>query len=178
MSAYEYFEKRFGRPARIYASVAFSLAHFSKMGFVLYLRALTIASMTGWNILTVIRVVAVVVIFYTVSDGIEAVVWTDVIQGVVMWAGIAIALGYLLFLPPGGLAAVFDIAARNNKFSLGDFAFDFTKPTIPVALLYGLFWYGQRYVADLTMVQRYLLAKSDAGAAKGVSLGAFLCVPV
>src|SRR4051794_28491254 len=41
MSAYEYFEKRFGRPARFYASIAFSLAHFSKMGFVLYLMALT-----------------------------------------------------------------------------------------------------------------------------------------
>src|SRR6266496_1091649 len=27
MSAYEYFEKRFGRPARVYASVAFSLGH-------------------------------------------------------------------------------------------------------------------------------------------------------
>jgi solute:Na+ symporter, SSS family len=178
MSAYEYFQKRFGRPARVYASVAFSLAHFSKMGFVLYLMALTISSMTGWDILTVIVAVAVVMVFYTVSGGIEAVVWTDVIQGIVMWAGIAITLGFLLFLPPGGPGAVFEIAARNNKFSFGDFAFDFTRPTLPVAILYGLFWYGQRYVADQTMVQRYLLAKSDAGAAKGVSLGAFLCVPV
>src|SRR5215475_9097182 len=67
MSAYEYFQKRFGRPARAYASIAFSLAHFSKMGFVLYLMALTIASMTGWNIVTVIMAVAIVMVFYTVS---------------------------------------------------------------------------------------------------------------
>src|SRR5688572_11074666 len=63
MSAYEYFEKRFGRPARVYAAIAFSLAHFSKMGFVLYLMALTIASMTGWPIVTVILAVAVVMVF-------------------------------------------------------------------------------------------------------------------
>lgn len=178
MSAYEYFQKRFGRPARTYASIAFSLAHFSKMGFVLYLMALTIASMTGWDIIAVIVCVAVVMVFYTVIGGIEAVVWSDVIQGFVMWVGIAVALGYLLFLPPGGPGAVFDIAARNGKFSLGDPSWDFTHPTIPVALLYGLFWYGQRYVADQTMVQRYLLARSDEAALRGVSLGAFLCVPV
>ena len=102
MSAYEYFQRRFGRPARVYAAIAFSLAHFSKMGFVLYLMALTIASMTGWPIVTVILAVAVVMVFYTVIGGIEAVVWSDVIQGFVMWIGIAVALGYLLFLPAGG----------------------------------------------------------------------------
>jgi SSS family solute:Na+ symporter len=178
MSAYEYFQKRFGRPARVYAAIAFSLAHFSKMGFVLYLMALTISSMTGWDIVTVIWAVAVVMVFYTVIGGIEAVVWSDVIQGFVMWIGVAVALGYLLFLPEGGPAAVFGMAARNGKFGLGSPDFDFTRPTIPVAILYGLFWYGQRYVADQTMVQRYLLAKTDRGAMRGVTLGAFLCVPV
>jgi SSS family solute:Na+ symporter len=178
MSAYEYFQRRFGRPARVYAALSFSLAHFSKMGFVLYLMALTISAMTGWDIVTVICVVAVVMVFYTVIGGIEAVVWSDVIQGFVMWIGIAVALAYLLFLPPGGPAAVFGIASENSKFGFGSMDFDFSRPTIPVLILYGLFWYGQRYVADQTMVQRYLLAKSDRGAIKGVRMGAFLCVPV
>lgn len=178
MSAYEYFEKRLGRGTRTYASIAFSLAHFSKMGFVLYLMALTITSMTGWNIVTVVVAAAIVMIFYTVIGGIEAVVWSDVIQGFVMWLGIAVTLGFLLFLPPTGPWAVFDLAAKNGKFSLGDPTWDFTRPTIPVAILYGLFWYGQRYVSDQTMVQRYLLAKSDRAAKKGVFMGALLCVPV
>jgi solute:Na+ symporter, SSS family len=178
VTAYEYFQKRFGLLARLYASAAFSLAHFSKMGFVLYLMALTISSMTGWNITVVIVTAAVVIVFYTVLGGIEAVVWTDVVQGFVLWIGLGIALGFLLFLPPGGPAAVFSVAAQNGKFSLGDPAWDLSRPTIPVAILYGLFWYGQRYVADQTIVQRYLLAKSDGAALRGVSLGALLCVPV
>jgi solute:Na+ symporter, SSS family len=178
MSAYEYFQKRFGRPARVYAAVAFSLAHFSKMGFVLYLMALTIASITGWDIVVVIWAVAVVMVFYTVIGGIEAVVWSDVIQGFVMWIGVAVALGYLLLLPAGGPGAVFSVAAQNGKFGFGSTGFDLTRPTIPVAILYGLFWYGQRYVADQTMVQRYLLAKTDHDAMKGVRMGALLCVPV
>ena len=44
MSAYEYFGRRFGYFARVYGSIAYALGHFSKMGFVFYLLALTVAS--------------------------------------------------------------------------------------------------------------------------------------
>jgi SSS family solute:Na+ symporter len=178
MSAYEYFEKRFGRGVRVYASLAFTLAHFSKMCFVFYLMALTINSITGWQVERVIAGVAIVMIFYTMIGGMEAVIWTDVIQAFVCWAGVLMCLGFLLFLPEGGPAAVFRIAAENNKFSLGSPQVDFSRQTIPVAIIYGFFWYLQRYTADQTVVQRYLVAKSDRGALKGISLGAGLCVPV
>lgn len=170
MSTYEYFEKRFGRPARVYASIAFSLAHFSKMAFVFYLMALTLNSMTGWDVDYLIAVVCAVMIFYTLLGGMEAVIWTDVIQAFVCWIGVFICLGYLLFLPAGGPAAVFHVAAANHKFSLGSTAFDFSKPTVLVLILYGFFWYLQRYTADQTVVQRYLVAKSDRAALKGVAL--------
>ncbi len=178
MSAYEYFEKRFGRPARFYAAFAFSLAHFSKMGFVLYLMALTLSSITGWEINTVIVLVAAVMILYAVKGGIEAIVWTDVVQGFVMGGSILVVLGYLLWLPEGGPGAVLGKAWAANKFQLGLPAWDFHKNTVPVLLLYGLFWYLQRYVADQTMVQRYLMAKSDEAAFRGVRVGAFLSVPM
>lgn len=178
MSAYEYFGRRFGRPTRVYSSIAFTLAHFSKMGFVVYLLGLTINSMTGWPVDWVILGVAAATIFYTVIGGLQAVIWTDVIQSFVIWLGVFICLGYLLLTPPGGPAAVFSVAAANHKFSLGALAADLSKPTVPVLIIYGFFWYLQRYVADQTLVQRYLIAKSDRAALKGVSLGALLCVPV
>lgn len=178
MSAYEYFERRFGRPARFYSAFAFSLAHFSKMGFVLYLMALTLSSITGWDINLLIVAVAAVMILYAVKGGIEAIVWTDVVQGFVMGVSIVVVLGYLLFLPEGGPAAVLGRAWDANKFQLGRLEWNFRTNSVPVLLLYGLFWYVQRYVADQTMVQRYLMAKTDAGAFKGVKVGAFLSVPV
>jgi SSS family solute:Na+ symporter len=178
MSAYEFFEKRFGRPARVYASIAFSLAHFSKMGFVFYLMALTLNSMTGWSIDWVICLVGLVMIFYTLVGGMEAVIWTDVIQAFITWIGVFICLGYLLFLPEGGPAAVFRIAAEHGKFSLGSLKLDFSSPTLIVLVIYGFFWYLQRYSADQTVVQRYLVAKTDRSALRGVALGATLCVPV
>jgi solute:Na+ symporter, SSS family len=178
MSAYEYFEYRFGRPTRVYASLCFGLTHFSKMGFVFYLMGLTISSITGWNIDAVIIATGVVMVFYSLKGGMQAVIWSDVIQAFLCWLGAFVSLGYLLFVPPGGPGAVFELAMANNKFSFGSTNWDFSKPTIPVLLLYGFSWYFQRYVADQTVVQRYLIAKSDRDAIKGVALGACLTVPI
>jgi SSS family solute:Na+ symporter len=96
----------------------------------------------------------------------------------VLWIGIAICLGYLLFLPPGGPAAILHYAWSSGKISLGSMAPDMRRPTVLVLALYGFFFYLQRYTADQTVVQRYLVAKSDRDALRGIALGTALCVPV
>lgn len=178
MSAYEYFGRRFGSGIRLYSSFAFAVGHFSKMGFVFYLLALTLASMTGWPVAWIILLTAVVTIFYTLIGGVQAVVWSDVVQGFVLWAGILVSLGYLLFLPPQGPHAVLADAWNHGKMSLGSTALRFDKPTIIVLVLYGFFFYLQKYTADQTVVQRYLIARSDRSALRGIALGAGLCLPV
>jgi SSS family solute:Na+ symporter len=179
MSAYEYFGHRFGYGARAYSALAFTAGHFSKMGFVLYLLSLTASSMTGWNIYAVLVIVGVVTVLYTLFGGLEAVIWTDVIQGFIMWIGVIMILGFLFYLMPGGIGAAFDLAGAKGKFSLGNPDFNpADKTSLWVMSLYGFFWYLQKYSGDQTIVQRYLVAKSDRDALKGVALGALLCVPV
>ncbi len=177
-SAYEYFGRRFGYPARVYGSVAYALGHFSKMGFVFYLLALTVSSMTGWKTDSVIILVGIVTVVYTLAGGIEAVIWADVIQGFALWLGVAICVVYLLILPAGGPGAVLAHAWQSGKISLGSWAPDFTKPTVLVLAIYGFFYYLQRYTADQTVVQRYLVADSDRAALRGIAIGSLLCVPV
>ena len=71
-----------------------------------------------------------------------------------------------------------NLAAKNHKFSLGTWNFDLThNGNFWVMLLYGFFWYVQKYTADQTLVQRYLVARTDRDALKGIALGAALCVP-
>jgi solute:Na+ symporter, SSS family len=178
MSAYEYFGKRFGPSIRLYSSFAFALGHLSKMGFVFYLLSLTVSSMTGWNIDLILMTAGAITIFYTLIGGVEAVIWTDVFQGFVLWAGICVCIGFLLFLPPGGPHAVLSIAWQHHKFSLGSTQMRLDKPTILVLVIYGFFFYLQKYTADQTVVQRYLVARTDKSALGGISLGAALCVPV
>ena len=178
MSAYEYFGKRFGYGARVYSSIGYALGHFSKMGFVFYLLALTVSGMTGWNTDRVVLLVGVITVAYTLIGGIEAVIWADVMQGFVLWLGIAICLGYLLFLPPGGPATIWNVAWQSHKISLGSTAMDLDQPTMLVLGLYGFFFYLQRFTADQTVVQRYLVAKSDKAAIRGIVTGTLLCIPV
>ena len=178
MSAYEYFGRRFGPAVRVYSSLAFAVGHFSKMGFVFYLLALTLSSMTGWPIDRVILFTAAITVFYTMLGGVEAVVWTDVVQGFVLWLGILVSIGFLLFLPAQGPHAILSDAWQHGKISLGSAAFRFDKPTIVVLAIYGFFFYLQKYTADQTVVQRYLIARSDRSALRGITLGATLCLPV
>ena len=178
MSAYEYFERRFGYIPRAYSSFAFALGTFTKMAFVVYLLALTISSMSRFNIDHIVILVGLITIFYTYMGGLEAIIWADVIQGFILWFGIAICIGFLLFLPPGGPSAIWHVAREAHKFDFGSSAFVFSKPTIIVVSLYGFFFYLQKYTADQTMVQRYLASKSDKDALKGITLGAALCLPV
>lgn len=178
MSAYEYFGKRFGERTRAFSAVAFACGHFSKLAFVFYLVALTVNSLTGWNIYWVTLIMGIVTVFYTFCGGLEAVIWTDVIQGFVKAFGIIICLGYLLFLPPGGPSAAFHAAWHAGKFSLGSMDFDLTKKGFWVMTLYGLFWFMQQYAVDQTVVQRYLVTPTNKQAIKGTLLGGLLCVPV
>ncbi len=178
MSAYEYFEKRFGYGARAYSALAFAAGHFSKMGFVLFTITTAICGMTGWDKYHVIIGAGLVTILYTLIGGLEAVIWTEVLQGIVKLTGVVVVIGVLISIMPGGAGAAFHLAADNHKFSLGSFNLDLTaNGNFWVMLLYGTFWYLQKYAADQTLVQRYLVARSDRDALKGVALGAALCVP-
>jgi SSS family solute:Na+ symporter len=178
LSAYEYFEKRFGYGARLYSSLAFLLMSFSKMAVVLWLISLAVSTMANCNIYLVLVVLEAVTITYVLIGGMEAVIWTAVLQGIILAAGGLACLLVLLFSPEGGPAAVLGMAWEHNKFSLGGFSFDLHQPTFLVLALYGVSVYIQKYATDQSVVQRYLVAKTSKQALQGTLLGALLCIPV
>lgn len=178
LSAFEYFEQRFGFFARIYTSLAFVLTHFSKMGTVFFLIAMALSEMMGLDILTVILVLGVIVTIITMLGGIEAVIWLDVIQGAMLIVGGVVALSILLFTPEGGPLAVWDVAMENGKIGFGPFDMEFVNLTFIVMALNGVFYAFQKYGTDQTIVQRYLTAKSDKSAVRASLIGVLLSVPV
>lgn len=147
------------------------------MGTVFYLLAVALASMTDMNTYHVIVIVGLVTILYTFVGGIEAVVWTDVIQGFLFLSGSDVALSVLLFKPTGGSAADVSLAWQNNKSNLGSFDWDFTRLTFFVMAVNGIFYALQKYTTDHTIVQRFLLAKTDRMAIQTSLMGPLLCVP-
>ena len=178
ISTYEFFEKRFGYGARLYSSIAFSSAHFIKMGTVFFLLSMALASMTGVSTYTVILVLGIIVILYTLLGGIEGVVWCEVLQGFLLMGGGLICVAVLLFRPEGGPVNVISTGWKNNKFFFGPYDIDFVKLTFIVMALNGIFYALQKYGTDQTIVQRFLVAKSDRAAEKAALIGVLLCVPV
>ncbi len=178
LSAYEYFEKRFGFFARLYSSLGFVLAHFSKMGTVFYLLALAIAKMLGMDTMMVIWLLGIAIIVLTLMGGIEAVIWLDVIQGFLLIIGGIITLGILLFSVEGGPAAIWKIASENGRTGFGPYDWDFVNLTFVVMALNGIFYAIQKYGTDQTIIQRYLAAKSDKDAIRASLIGVLLSVPV
>ena len=178
LSTYEYFEQRFGLFARIYSSAAFILTHFSKMGTVFFLVALAVSPFLGINIQTIIIVLGIAIILLTLLGGMEGVIWMDVIQGFLLVGGGIICALLLLFKPEGGPANVISTAIELNKIGFGPYDWDFTHLTFIVMACNGIFYAIQKYGTDQTIVQRYLVAKSDKEAKKAAYIGVFLSVPV
>ncbi len=178
LSAYEYFEKRFGFFARLYSSLSFVLTHFSKMGTVFFLISLALGKMMGVDTVTVIWVIGVAVIVLTILGGIEAVIWLDVIQGFLLIGGGIIALFVIIFSTDGGLSAIWSVAQDNGRIGFGPFDLEFVNLTFIVMALNGVFYAIQKYGTDQTIVQRYLTARSDKAAVKASLMGVLLSVPV
>lgn len=178
LSAYEYFEKRFGYLARVYGSLGFIFAHFSKMGSVLFLLALALSSMTGVNTLSIIWIVGIAIVFITLFGGMEAVIWLDVIQGFLLILGGIVAIVVILLKTDGGFGAIVNYAVDHDKIGFGPYDFDFVNLTFWVMVINGTFYAIQKYGADQTIVQRYLTAKSDKDAIRASIMGIAITVPV
>jgi SSS family solute:Na+ symporter len=148
------------------------------MGAILYLLALPMQILFGWSIPVIIAFTGLSVIFYSMFGGIEAVVWTDAIQGIVLIAGALACLGVIFWTIPGGVSTGFQLAWESDKFSLGSFELDFTTSTFWMILVYGLFINLQNFGVDQSYVQRYISAKTERDAIKSTWLGSMLYVPV
>jgi SSS family solute:Na+ symporter len=177
-SAYFYLEQRFGAWARIYASICYLLTQLARMGAIMYLLALPMNALLGWSIPSIIILTGISVVIYSMWGGIEAVIWTDAVQGIILIGGALACLGVIFIGMPDGAASIFSIANEADKFSLGSFKLDFTTSTFWMILVYGLFINLQNFGIDQSYVQRYLTAKTEAEAKKSTWLGSLLYVPV
>lgn len=177
ISAYTHLEHRFGAWARTYAVVCFLLTQLARMGSIFFGIALSLQALTGYSMHTIMLVMGIVIIIYTVMGGIEAVIWTEVVQAVIKTLGAFLILYLIVSGMPGGVSRIVDIGSSNGKFSLGTFAPDFTQASFWVILLYGFFINLNNFGMDQNYVQRYHTASSEKAASKSIWLCVWLYVP-
>ncbi|MVN90074.1 sodium:solute symporter [Mucilaginibacter aquatilis] len=177
VSAYTHLEHRFGAWARTYAVVCFLLTQVARMGSIFFGIALSLQALTGFSMKMIILTMGICIIIYTVLGGIEAVIWTEVVQGIIKTFGALLILYIIITNMPGGISKVVEIGKTDNKFSLGSLAPDFTTSTFWVVLLYGFFINLNNFGMDQNYVQRYHTATSSKQAAKSIWLCVWLYLP-
>jgi SSS family transporter len=170
-TAYEYLEKRFNVFARLFGSLAFLLMQFGRLGIVLLLPSIALSVVTGINVYVCIAVMGVLATVYTVMGGMEAVIWTDVLQVFVLMGGACIALVLLVVNTDGGISGLLSSASSYGKLECVDWSFDFRTATIWVLVL-GAPNLLIPYASDQAVLQRYLTTKTEKEAKNGL----WLCV--
>lgn len=95
-------------------------------------------------------------IAYTAFGGIEAVIWTDVLQVIILLGGSVLAVIWIMLHTESSFGDMISYASAQQKFNIANMDFDFTKATFWVVTLGGLASAMVTQGTDQTIVQRYL----------------------
>lgn len=135
-TANEYLERRFGLFARMFGSVLWILTQVGgRMATVMLLPAIALSAITGMGVVTCILIMGIVTTVYTFFGGLEAVVWTDTVQGFVMLTSITGCLFLALWKLQMGPGELWTAATAADKMHMFDFSWDITYPTTIIFFL-------------------------------------------
>lgn len=177
ISAYSHLEHRFGKWARTYAVSCFLLTQLARMGSVFFGIAISLQALTSYSMASIMIVMGICIIIYTVLGGIEAVIWTEVVQGIIKTFGALLILYIIIQDIPGGIRKIVDIGLSQHKVSLGSFSPNLTESTFWVVLFYGFFINLNNFGMDQNYIQRYHTATSVKEASKSVWLCVYIYIP-
>ncbi|MFS4418021.1 sodium:solute symporter family transporter [Maribacter sp. 2307ULW6-5] len=178
ISVYQYLEDKIGTWGRIYASLSFVLFMIGRTAVILYLSSLLLTTFIDVDIRTLILIIGVLTVVYTLLGGMEAVIWTDVMQSIIMIGGLlfsAYVLTTEIFSAPDFLITN---AWEANKFSLGDTSFSLESRTIWVMIVYGLTENIRNLMADQNYTQKYSAVASEKAAKKSVWVAMLIYLPL
>lgn len=160
-SAYQVLRQRFDVRVQRLASALFLVTRTVADGLRLYLTGLLLKQFTGLSEETSIVIMGATTIFYTYLGGMQAVIWTDLIQFAIYLLGAVVAAIFIVNLLPGGFGDVLTIGETAGKFQLLDLSLDPTRAyTLWAGVLGGAIFSMASHGADQIMVQRYLCARS------------------
>ncbi|NUQ69920.1 MAG: sodium/solute symporter [Chthonomonadales bacterium] len=184
VSAYDHLEKRFGGWARTYAVVCYLLLQMGRMGMITFLLAKAVVPLISagspppWLLPAIIMAIGALMTLYTLAGGIQAVVWTGVVQSVVLIAGPLICIVVLIVGMPGGLPNLVRVANEHGKFGFGPFDGSLVYQTFWLVVINAIIEHMRNWGVDQSYVQRYISARSEAETRKSIWIAGLLYMPV
>jgi len=171
-TSYEYIQKRFGDPARYGVAALFVLARLGWLGTVVYAPSLAMSIVTGIPLGSCICMMGLLATVYTTLGGLAAVVWTDVIQFVILiggalWIAFSLAAGV-----EGGIGHIIALAHETGRLHIADAKLDLFALSGPIVAISFFFQLMQDYGTDQVTVQRLMATGSLRNTIKSVAFNA------
>lgn len=172
-SIYEYLERRFGLASRTVMGIIFMFTMTVGAASILTATAVVVTFVTGLDTATAIILMTCIVLVYTLMGGMNAVIWTDVLQGIILLVGAGIILMYLLG-EVSPLSNALSFLQSNGKLNPINTDLDFSiPPTIWSGVFAMTLYHVTVYGANQFMVQRALAAKNIGDAKKSYMMMGF-----
>jgi SSS family transporter len=180
-TAYEFLEERFDLKTRTLTAVLFLVQRGLAAGITIYAPAIILSVVLGWNLKLLILLIGLVVIFYTLIGGTQAVNVTQKQQMFVIFFGMITTFVFIINSFPNdiGFIKALRVAGANGKLDVIDFSFDpNSRYTFWSGITGGLFLALSYFGTDQSQVQRYLSGKSIKESQLGLIMNGFLKVPM
>ena len=158
-STYEYLERRFNRTLRMIASLqCMFFQTFARASVVLVLPALAISSVTGINVFLSVLLMGIVTTIYTAIGGFDAVIWTEVFQGMLKFFAPIVMIGICIANLPGGVGEFFTTSVTYNKFDFAIVTWDVAVPAFWLLLMGTFLTSTVSTAGDQPIIQRIFSA--------------------
>lgn len=188
VSVYEFLELRFDRRTRLFMSAVFLISRGLGTGVGVYASALVLKiclgldqHMSDFNAMaTTILLIGVVTVIYDTIGGMTAVVYSDVIQMVVLLGGIILCI-VLGASEVGGFGNMFDAMPAERWTAIdnsGTGINDATNMPFWAYLIGGFFLYTSYYGVDQSQAQRELSAPTTADTKRSLVLNGLCRFPL
>jgi SSS family solute:Na+ symporter len=168
----EFLERRFSRGSAVYlASISIIAYVLTKISVHLWAAAIVLKGVVGWSPLQAALILVIVTGIYTIAGGLSAVIYTEVVQTLVLLTG-AIALTFIGLHEVGGFAGLRAVVP-DSYFHMMKPASDPDFPWTGIffgAPILGI-WY---WCTDQVIVQRVLSARDEGHAKAGTIFAGFL----
>jgi solute:Na+ symporter, SSS family len=176
-SVYEYLQIRFNTKVKLLGSLTFVIFQLSRLGVVIYLPALVLGTVTGINIFACIILTTFITTAYSVAGGIEAVVWTEVMQVFVLLGGALASFFFIMANTDGGFSGFLHEAYTNDKFRVANLGWSISQPVLWVVAIGALLTNLVTYTSDQVVVQRYLTTATEKEARRSIYTNALMVIP-
>ena len=177
-TANEYLERRFGLPVRMLGFVGFSLNQIlARMASILLLPALAISAIFGMPMEYSILIMGVATTIFVTMGGLEAVIWTDVLQAIIMLVAVILCSIYAFVALEFDSFAAADVLNNLDKLKMFDFSFNWQGPVVLVLALNTLVS-CLGIISDQNFIQRVQCTQDEKESRKAVYTQLAIAVPM